>query len=241
MVDMSIFVGIGGLIFASITAVGYFIRVGRNLEEKSEEIVKEKAFILDEYFLKTFSGISVKMLFRLIKMLENIPKQGKTISDILKSGLGEYVDTLLKMSSIEVDRMINSIGSAEIPPEILSFLRLKDEEKDQIISLSFLVFQLKEVVPEVFSNILDKMTKAIILGVLCGLTIGFLDFFISPNMASFLPLVELIILVSGVFYFYYGIYGIWTLRKFEKKLKQLKKETNIDNIAEIVMELSEYG
>jgi len=234
MIEIPFFQGIALIVLASLTAVGWSLKIARNCEREAEIIVNEKASMLDEYFLKSVSVVSTLMSYRLFKILGQTQK----ISETIKFKMGEYIDELLKLKPEQIEE---EIDSAEIPPEFINLCRLRDEDKDRLFNISFLAFQLKESVPEVLSSMVDRMTKGVIFGIVCGLSIGSLDFFISFNLMQYFSVVVTVILITGFFYFYYGILGMWTLRKLEKKLKELKKARELEDIWQTVTEISEYG
>ena len=119
---------------------------------------------------------------------------------------------------------MGSLNDSPFPKELVEAIRLGDEERDRLSNLSFLVYALKELVPEAVQHEVDKLTKAIICGLVFGLLISTLDFFLTLNLGDYmaiLGLVASVIIVTGYYYVKDGIIGMWSIRKLEKITKRL--------------------
>ena len=237
MAEITLFQGVALIVFASLTAIGWFLKIARDLERESESVVNEKASIVDEYFFKSLSAVFTMSILRVVKSLGQIEVGGKTILDVMKSQLEQYFD---EMTKLKPKQLMEEIFNTELPSEILNLCRIGDEDRDRLFSISLLASQLKET-PEIFSSMVDRMTKGVIFGIVCGILIGTLDLLAVFDLTQYFSSMVALVLLTGVFYFYYGILGIWTLRKLEKKLKELRKEKEIESIWETVMEVAEYG
>jgi hypothetical protein len=237
MVEVDLFTGVAGLILASLVPVGWFLKIARDLEKDADVVVNEKASILDEHFFRVVSTLSTNVFYKLLRGLGQFQVGNKTVLDILKSDFGGFLDELLKGSP---DAIAEQMDNLELPAELVSMCRLSDEDKDRLFSISFLAFQLKDTVPELFSVKVDEMIKGIIAGILCGIAVGSVSLLMSYNLMQYLSVIIALILLTATLYFYFGILGIWSLRKLEKKLLELKKENDIEDVWQTVMEMTEY-
>ena len=232
-IDIPFFQGVAVVIFASVGILTtFYFQVARKLESRVEEITVEKAWIVEGDLIKCLLVTSALCTQKMYKMLSE--KIGEETVSRVWDNLPEYIRSIMRMPQ---EAMIVSLDERTLPKELVEAIRLGDEERDRLSNLSFLVYALKELVPEIVSYEVDKLTKAIICGVILGLSVPTLDFLMSQNLSEYLFLLGIvsgIIIVTGYYYVKDGILGIWSIRELENKIRKFKRDKNIEDIEETI-------
>lgn len=239
MVEITIFQGIGGLVIGSLTILFYFLNEARKTDKKIWGLIIEKNRIIDGHFLKSVSIISSIAYRRMIKQVPAITKmKGTEFIKLVKQVIEEVTPELSEKSEEEI---AESIEKAEMPPpEMAEMIAIREEDRDRIIDLSMLTYSLTELVPSAIGRVVDRMTKAIIGGFLCGLSIATVDLLFSYGLKDYFPLLGMLIIGSGYFYINYGMLEIWRQRILEKRLEDLEKATNLEEMRTCIGEIVEY-
>lgn len=226
------------MIFASIGIIAtFYFQAARKLESRVEDITIKKAWIVEGDLIKCLFIASSLCTQKMLKLISE--KVGKEAISELWDILPEQIQNLMRMSQ---ETLMGSLDESVLPKEVVEVIRLRDEERDRLFHLSFLGFALKELVPETVSYEVDKLTKALICGVILGLLVPTLDFLLTQSSQQYLLLLGLVtgfILVTGYYYVKDGIMGIWSIRELEKKLRKLNRDKNTDEIGETIEEIIE--
>ena len=233
-VEMTVFQGIAVLIFASISIIAaFYFQVARKLESIVEEVTINKAWIVEGELIKSLfvsAGTCTLKMFKLIS-----EKVGEEAVSRFWEVLPQQIRDFMIMSEETLERV--RAEEKTFPKEVVEAIRLGDEEKDQLFDLSFLGFALNELVPETVSCEVDKLTKALICGVVFGLLVPTLDFFLSQDLGEYVSLswlVSGIIILTGYYYVKNGILGVWAIRELEKKIRKLKRDKTLDDVRETI-------
>jgi len=234
-VEITIFQGIAVVIFASISVIAtFYFQVARKLESRVEEVTIEKAWIVEEGLLRSLFISAATCTQKMFKLISE--KVGEETMSRLLGAFTEQMSDIMRIMRMSQEA-IGSIDEVTFPKEVVEAIRLGDEEKDRLFDLSFLGYALNELVPETISYEVDELIKAILCGVICGLLVPTLDFFLSQDLAEYLLLswvVSGIIIATGYYYIKNGIMGVWTIRKLEKKIGRLKRANSIDDVRETI-------
>lgn len=239
MVQISIYQSIAAMIFVSLTLVFYFLREAKKMDGKADEIIVDKNRIIDGSFLKSVSIISLIMYRRMIKQIPSLLKiKDKDFIKTLTAAIGEVTSEITDKSDRELEQ---SVEDMKIPKELSYLFAIREEDRDRLIDLSVLTFFLTETVPSAVGRVIDRMTKAIVCGFFCGLFLAVVDLLFSYELIAYLPLLGMLIFVSGAVYINFGIFEIWRQRTLEKRLKKLEKAKGLEEIRESVGEIVEYA
>lgn len=226
---------VAGVILSTVALSYYFRKEAKTALERAEKIAVEKSSLIDQEVLKSYSLASMEIIR---KMVEFLKKSGVRIEETSEA-MGEAIIKLLEMPREELRRKIED---TEIPPELRHIVKINEEDKDHFISISFLAMVLKNVIPDMFSRVVNKITLAIIFGVLCGVLIPFIDLTLALGLNNASMVISVLACLLGCYYFYYGIYQIVPLTSIEAKLKKLEKAKNIGDLEEVISEMMEqYG
>lgn len=110
------------------------------------------------------------------------------------------------------------------------------EHSEQFINISNKASDLKYL-RDIISDIRDEISRAFILGVICGFAalIAGLAYNVSEALSG---LSGYIALFAGIFYIKYGVYQFGPMRKIEKGIRAIGKATNLDDMAKEVKKIS---
>jgi hypothetical protein len=205
----------------------HFWKEAKNDEKIAGRIANQKIILIDQELLKAFSIASVEIFKNVFAFLQ---KQGMVRENIPQSIGTEVLETLMKMSREEIKKKVETIS---LPPEIKNLMEIPRENRDYLIELLSLESKLRDI-PRIFSEFVDKITRAIICGVACALLILLVDAALSAGIIETTSIVTILglylTIALGAYYFYYGIYQVWPLRRMEKKLENIEKSENIKDL-----------
>lgn len=227
------FQGFAAAILATVILSYYLRKEAVATHIRAEKVAVEKAGIIDQELLKSYAITSIKIMRRIFEFAE--AKFG-TKKENLSEAVRVAIEETLKKSQEDLEK---DIERAEMPEELARFMRITEEDRDRLIYLSFLASGLKDMIPDVSSEVVNRMTKALIYGVSCAIILFFMDAIISLGLVAIIPFIGAFAILFGIYYFYYGIVQIWPLRKLEIKLKNLKEAKNINDIEESIREITE--
>ena len=240
VLEITFFQGIAVAVLASVAIVfGYYVEVARKLEHRVRNVTVGKALIVERDLIACLFKTVILCTQKIFKLASE--EVGEENISRIWQGIPEQTLSLMRMSPEALRSSLDIL--TVIPKEAVEGIRLGDEEKDRLFSLSYLGFALNKIVPEIVSYEVDNLIRAIVCGVIFGLLFPTLDFVLSQNLEQYLVLtlglVSGFILVTGYYYVKYGVMGIWSIRKLERKVEKLNRDNSVDDIGESIEEIVE--
>ena len=229
LVQVGAFLGLGGIVGASVIVFLYFRTVAKSLDDRAEKVIGEKNDIVDESISKSLprrAGLKyARALGRLL--------QEKRID----MNAVDMIIGLITTRPNETGKILEELERSKLPKEAIEMLRLDDEDKKYLFEVTSLWHSLRESVPHVYSELVDKITKGTISAIALAVFVGAVDLVLQYNFETTLIFLGLFILVAFYYYLTYGILGIRKLTELEKLLKKLEKAETLSDIREVSEEI----
>jgi len=210
----------------------HFRSEAKNLEDKVDKVIGDKIDIVDESISKSLPR---RAGLRYARALGRLLQEKRIDMNAVDTIIG-----LITTRPNETGKILEELEQSKLPKEAVEMLRLDDEDKKYLFEVTSLWHSLRVSVPHVFSELVDKMTKAFIAGIVFGVLLALLTLLISYQLQMANALGGMVV-IAGIYYFGYGLSGIWKSRVLEKLLKNLEKTEKLEDIRKISEEILEHS